>query len=260
MTNPMFDLSGKVALVTGASRGIGFAIADGLAQAGSDVVIWDIDDGRNAEAVERLARHGNRAGAMNVDVSDEGAVNAAMSAVVEDMGRLDTAVANAGISGGPPSVFELDQTEWRRVLAVNLDGMFFTLREAARQMKERAEAGEPGGSLIGQSSLQALRGNPARQHYGASKGATISVIKGMAVELGRWQIRANAIMPGFIATDMNIAGQNNPKLNERVVNRLPIRRWGTPDDIAGLAVYLASDAARYHSGTAIELDGGYSAL
>ena len=115
-------------------------------------------------------------------------------------------------------------------------------------------------SVNSSAALLIRSGNPAREHYGASKGAVIAVIKGMAVEFGRWGIRANAIMPGFIATDMNVAGQQSKVLNEKVVGRLPIRRWGTPDDIAGLAVYLASDAARYHSGTAIELDGGYSAL
>ncbi|MGI9616793.1 MAG: SDR family NAD(P)-dependent oxidoreductase [Acidimicrobiales bacterium] len=256
----MFDLTGQVAVVTGGSRGIGFAMAAGLAQCGSDVVIWDIDPDRNDEAAARLAEHGTRVGAMTVDVSDEDAVVVAMAAVAEDMGRIDTAIANAGVSGGPATMLDLDGAELRRVLAVNLDGMFFTLREAARAMQQRAKAGEPGGSLIGQSSLQAMHGNPAREHYGASKGATISVIKGMAVEFGRWGIRANAIMPGFIATDMNVAGQQDKVLNEKVVGRLPIRRWGTPDDIAGLAVYLASDAARYQSGTAIEIDGGYSAL
>ncbi len=255
-----FDLSGKVSLVTGGSRGIGLAMAKGLAQAGSDVVIWDIDAERNAAAVDELSKHGTRVRSAVVDVSDEQLVGSSVEDIVGELGRIDTCVANAGISTPSQSMLDIDGETLRKLLAVNLDGMFFTLREAARAMKKRALAGDPGGSLIGQSSLQATHGAPGKQHYGASKGAVIAVIKGMAVEFGRYGIRANAIMPGFIKTDMNAAGHDDEKLNSRVVSRVPIRGWGTPDDLAGLGVYLASDAARYHSGTAIELDGGYSAL
>ncbi len=255
-----FDLTGKVALVTGGSRGIGLAIADGLAAAGSDVVIWDIDKDRNQSAVDSLEKHGTRVNAQLVDVSSEIAVVTAMTDLLSAMGRLDTVVANAGISLHAGQFLNIDIEDFRRTTAVNQEGWLFTVREALKHMKERAEAGDPGGSIIGQSSLQALHGSPGGQSYAASKGAVLAMVKSIAVEFGRYEVRANAIMPGFIKTDMNKRNHDNVALNEKVIKRVPIRRWGTPDDIAGLAVYLASDAARYHTGTAIELDGGYSAL
>ncbi len=258
--NNVFDLSGKVSLVTGGSRGIGFAIAEGLAKAGSDVMIWDIDDERNEAAVETLRDHGVKAEALLVDVSSEDAVIAAMNETLDSLGRVDTLVANAGISIHAGSFLDLNIEDFRKTTGVNQEGWLFSVRETLRHMKSRAEDGDPGGSIIGQSSLQALHGAPGGQSYAASKGAVLAMIKSIAVEFGRYGVRANAIMPGFIKTDMNKRNHDNVALNEKVIKRLPIRRWGDPEDIAGLAVYLASDAAKYHSGTAIELDGGYSAL
>lgn len=259
MTHP-FDLTGKVSLVTGGSRGIGYAMAEGLARAGSDVVIWDISIERNASAKEALSAHGTCVEAMLVDVSDEKAVSAAMAETLELLGRVDTLVANAGISIHAGNFLDLDIEDFRKVTAVNQEGWLFTVRETLRHMKARAEAGDPGGSIIGQSSLQALHGAPGGQSYGASKGAVLAMIKGIAVEFGRYGVRANAILPGFIKTEMNKRNHDDVALNEKVIKRLPIRRWGMPEDLAGLAVYLASDASKYHSGTTIELDGGYSAL
>lgn len=255
-----FDLSGKVSVVTGGSRGIGLAIADALAASGSDVAIWDINKEENGAAQETLSKHGTRISAHHVDVSNEEDVRTAMNAVLTNMGRVDTLVANAGISIHAGSFLNIDMDDFRRVTSVNQEGWLFTVRETLKHMVERAGAGDVGGSIIGQSSLQALHGSPGGQSYAASKGAVLAMVKGIAVEFGRYGVRANAIMPGFIKTEMNKRNHDNVALNEKVIKRLPIRRWGTPEDVAGLAVYLASDAARYHSGTAIELDGGYSAL
>ncbi len=256
----LFDLNGKVSLVTGGSRGIGLAMANGLAQSGSDVMIWDVSEERNSAALQSLAAHGVKAQAMVVDVSNEARVVTAMVETVERLGRVDTVVANAGISRHVPSFLDLDLENFRNVTAVNQEGWMFTVREALRHMKERAENGDPGGSIIGQSSLQATHGSPGNQAYGASKGAVIAMIKSIAVEFGRYGVRANAIMPGFIKTEMNKRNHDNVALYEKVIKRMPIRRWGEPDDLVGLAVYFASDVSRYHTGTTIELDGGYSAL
>ena len=256
----LFDLTGKVCLVTGGSRGIGLAIAEGLAAHGADVVIWDVDDGRNDEAVNALAGYGTRVRAMRINVTDELGVAQGVQDVVENFGRIDVLVANAGISNAVRSFLDLSIDTFRDVTAVNMEGWFLTVREVLKHMKERADNGDPGGSIIGQSSLQALHGSPGNEHYGATKGAVLAMVKGIAVEFGRYGIRANALMPGFIKTEMNKRNHDNVALFEKVIKRMPIGRWGTPEDLVGLAVYLASDAARYHSGTAIELDGGYSAM
>ena len=259
MTN-LFDLSGKVSLVTGGSRGIGLAIAEGLAAHGSDVVIWDIDESRNAAAQGQLEKHGQRVGARRIDVTDELGVCRGVEEVVAEFGRIDVLVANAGISNAVRSFLDLSIETFRDVSSVNMEGWFLTVREVLKHMKARADAGDPGGSIIGQSSLQALHGSPGNEHYGATKGAVLAMIKGIAVEFGRYGVRANALMPGFIKTEMNKRNHDNVALYEKVIKRMPIGRWGAPEDLVGLAVYLASDAARYHSGTAIELDGGYSAM
>ncbi len=256
----LFDLTGKVSLVTGGSRGIGLAIAEGLAAHGSDVVIWDVDEERNASAAAQLETYGTRVGAMCINVTDELGVAEGVTEVVEEYGRIDVLVANAGISNAVRSFLDLSIDTFRDVTAVNMEGWFLTVREVLKHMKERADNGDPGGSIIGQSSLQALHGSPGNEHYGATKGAVLAMIKGISVEFGRYGVRANALMPGFIKTEMNKRNHDNVALYEKVIKRMPIGRWGTPEDLVGLAVYLASDAAKYHSGTAIELDGGYSAM
>jgi NAD(P)-dependent dehydrogenase (short-subunit alcohol dehydrogenase family) len=147
---------------------------------------------------------------------------------------------------------------WRRVMAVNLEGVVWTLREAAKHMLERAKAGDPGGSLAVTSSVSAIHGAPRNEAYAASKGAVISLIRGLAVEYGRKGIRANAIVPGWVRSDMTAAAQSWDTFNEKVIGRVPIGRWGEPEDFAGIAVYLASDASRYHSGDTFVIDGGYT--
>jgi NAD(P)-dependent dehydrogenase (short-subunit alcohol dehydrogenase family) len=253
-----FDLTGKVALVTGGNGGIGLGMADALAQAGADVVIWGNKPDKNAAAQARLAAHGGRVAVAQVDVADEAAVEAGVARVVADMGRLDFVAANAGMGRGAPS-FDATTTDlWRQVLAVNLDGVFWTLRAAARHMRERAEAGDPGGSMVVTSSTSAIHGAPRNQAYAATKGAILPMIRGIAVEYARHGIRANAILPGWIATDMTQGAQDNPRFAERVIPRVPMRRWGEGEDFGGIAVYLASDASRFHTGDSFVIDGGYT--
>jgi len=252
-----FDLTGKVALVTGGNGGIGLGLAEGLAQAGAAVVIWGTNEQKNRDAEAKLLGHGVKVLAQQVDVSHEQEVVAAMAEAIAAMGRIDFVAANAGIGGGA-AFAEMSVEIWRRVLAVNLDGVFFTLREACKHMAERAKAGDPGGSLVVTSSVSAVHGAPRNEAYASTKGAVIAMMKGLAVEYGRAGVRANVILPGWIRSDMTAAAQNWEKFNEKVIGRVPVGRWGEPEDFAGIAVYLASDASKYHTGDLFVIDGGYT--
>lgn len=258
MTYKPFDLTGKVALVTGGNGGIGFGMVEALALSGADVVIWGSNPKKNADAEARLKDAGVRVLTQMVDVADEHAVKAGMAEAVAKMGRIDTVIANAGIGGGAPSFAEFSTEQYRKVLSVNLDGVFFTFREACKHMVERAGQGDKaGGSLVVISSLSALDGAPKNEAYAATKGAVISMIRAIAVEHARYGVRANAILPGWIATDMTAGAQGNDKFNDAVIKRVPMRRWGQPADFGGMAVYLASDASSFHTGDSFLIDGGY---
>ena len=252
-----FDLAGKVALITGGNGGIGLGMAEALAEAGADVCIWGTNAGKNEAAKARLAKTGRKIEALVVDVSDEGAAEAAMADTVKRLGRVDACFANAGVTGRAKSMFELDGKEWRRVLAVNLDGAFFTLRAAARHMVARAEKGDPGGRLVGIASLAARSGAARNEHYAATKGGLVAMLKATAVEFARYGITANAILPGWIETEMTAPTFANEKFAANVMPRIPLRRWGKPADFGGIAVYLASAASAFHTGDEILIDGGY---
>jgi NAD(P)-dependent dehydrogenase (short-subunit alcohol dehydrogenase family) len=253
-----FDLTGKVALVTGGNGGIGLGMAEALAQAGASVGIWGSNADKNRTALERLRAHGGKVEAWQVNVADEAQVAASMLDVVARFGRIDSVFANAGIGGGAPSFQEFPTETWRRVLAVDLDGVFFTFREALKHMVERAKAGDPGGSLVGVSSMVSLFGAPRNEAYGAAKMGVISLCKSVAVEHARYGIRANAVLPGWIATDMTDRLQHNDKFTENAISRVPMRRWGEPHEFGGIAVYFASDASAFHTGDQILIDGGYT--
>lgn len=253
-----FDLTGKVALVTGGNGGIGFGMVEALAQAGADVVIWGSNGNKNTAAAEALKDSGVRVLTQVVDVADETAVREGMAEAVRQMGRIDTVVANAGIGGGASSFADFPTETYRRVLAVNLDGVFFTFREACKHMVARADGGDKaGGSLVVISSLSAYDGAPRNEAYAATKGAVISMIRSIAVEHARYGVRANAILPGWIATDMTAGAQGSDKFNDAVIRRVPVRRWGQPADFGGIAVYLSSDASAFHTGDSFLIDGGY---
>ncbi len=253
-----FDLTGKVALITGGNGGIGLGMAEALAQAGSGVVIWGTNEAKNKAAEAKLRGHGGKVFAQTIDVSDEAQVVDGMKGAVAQMGRVDSVFANAGIGSAARSFLDISAEQYRRVLAVNEDGVFFTLREAARHMRERAGKGDRGGSLVGVASLAAIEGAARNQHYAATKGAVVSMIRGIAVEFARDGVRANAILPGWIATNMTAGAQASPAFAEKVIPRVPARRWGEPADFGGIAVYLASDASSYHSGDTLIVDGGYA--
>jgi NAD(P)-dependent dehydrogenase (short-subunit alcohol dehydrogenase family) len=257
MTFKPFDLSGKVALITGGNSGIGLGMAEGLAAAGAAVVIWGTNPAKNQAAEARLLELGAKVLAQRVDVGDEAAVVAAMAEAIAAMGRLDFVAANAGVGAGAPFT-EVTADLWRRVTAVNLDGVAWTLREACKHMMERAKAGDPGGSLAVTSSVSAIHGAPRNEAYAATKGGVIALAKGVAVEFGRHGVRSNAIVPGWIRSDMTAGAQGNERFTEKVISRVPAGRWGEPEDFSGIAVYLASDASRFHTGDTFVIDGGYT--
>jgi NAD(P)-dependent dehydrogenase (short-subunit alcohol dehydrogenase family) len=252
-----FDLTGKVALVTGGNGGIGLGLAEGLAAAGASVVIWGTNEQKNREAAAKLVGYGVRVLAQQVDVADEIAVAAAMSEAIAALGRVDFVAANAGIGGGAPFT-EMTSDIWRRITSVNLDGVAWTFREACKHMMERAKAGDPGGSLVVTSSVSAIHGAPRNEAYASTKGAVIAMVKGLAVEFGRHGVRANAIVPGWIRSDMTAGAQSSDVFNDKVIRRVPAGRWGEPEDFSGIAVYLASDASRFHTGDTFVIDGGYT--
>ncbi|MBV9330221.1 MAG: SDR family oxidoreductase [Alphaproteobacteria bacterium] len=252
-----FDLSGKVALVTGGNGGIGFGMAEALALSGADIVIWGTREEKNEAAAKKLKASGRRVSTRKVNVANEAEVVEGMAAAVAEMGRIDCCIANAGVGGGAPSFSQLSIETWRRVHSVNEEGAFFTLREAAKHMVERAGRGDAGGSLVGVASLAGIEGAGRNEAYSATKGAVLAMMRSIAVEHARFGIRANSIAPGWIATDMTAGAQTNKTFQEKVIVRVPMRRWGTPEDFGGIAVYLASDASKYHTGDTFVIDGGY---
>ena len=251
-----FDLTGKVGLVTGGNGGIGLGMAEGLAKAGAKVAIWGQNPQKNADAEAKLKSYGGEVLVQQVDVNDEAAVVKGVAEVLEKFGRLDFVAANAGVGGGAP-FHEMTTEKWRRVTTVNLDAVFWTFREAAKHMIARAEKGDPGGSLLVTSSTSAIHGAPKNQAYASTKGGVLAMVRGLAVEYARYGIRANSILPGWIETPMTEGAFGWEKFSSNVMPRIPQRRWGEPDDFGGIAVYLASDASRYHTGDTIMIDGGY---
>lgn len=254
----LFDLTGKVALVTGGNNGIGLGMAEGLAQHGATVVIWGTNEARNAAAAERLRSFGGSVRAVCVDVADEAAVAAGISAIIDEFGRLDQAIANAGISISRKSVFEISEEDFRRIEAVNVHGVLFTLREAARHMIERHKAGDGGGSLVGISSTSAIHGAARNEHYAATKGAVVAMVRAMAVEFARYGITANSILPGWTRSGMTDGLQSWDKFTKAVIGRVPTGDWLDGTDFAAIAVYLASRGSRHHTGDTIVIDGGYT--
>jgi NAD(P)-dependent dehydrogenase (short-subunit alcohol dehydrogenase family) len=256
--NSPFDLTGRVALVTGGNSGIGLGMAEGLAAHGADVAIWGTNPDKNERAVEVLSQYDVELLSIVCDVSDEAAVIQSMAETADELGRIDAVFVNAGVSGRSPSFLEMTSEDWRRVMSVNLDGAFYTAREAAKHMVARHEDGDTaGGSIVFTSSGSAEFGSASGQHYGATKAGVNAMMRGIAVAHARHGIRCNSILPGWIESDMTAGAFGWDTFVQKVMPRIPTRRWGTKEDFAGIAAYLASSASTYHTGDIIRIDGGF---
>ena len=253
MARDIFDLTGKTALVTGGNGGIGLGMARGLASKGCNIALWGTNAGKNAAARTELEETGVTVVDMVCDVADQNQVAASFAAVVEHFGGVDSVFVNAGVGGKAESFVSMTDDEWHRVMRVNLDGAFYTAQVATRHMVERGR----GGSLVFTTSGSAYFGQQRGQHYGASKAGMISMMRAIAVEHARHGIRSNAILPGWIESEMTAPALGWDTFVSKVLPRVPMRRWGDPNDFSGLAVYLASDASSYHTGDVITIDGGY---
>ncbi|SIS94387.1 SDR family oxidoreductase [Paracoccus saliphilus] len=249
-TSNLFDLTGRTALITGSTRGLGRAIAEGMGQAGAALII----NGRNPEATEAAAQELRDAGlsarAASFDVTDEAAVEAAFRELDADGVEVDILVNNAGIQHRQPMV-ELSLADWQRVIDTNLTSAFLLGREAARRMIPRKQ-----GKIINIGSLTSDLARATVTPYTVAKGGIKMLTKGMAAEWSAHGIQANAIGPGYMLTDMNEALVSNPEFDAWVKGRTPAGRWGRPDELIGTAIYLASNASNYVSGQLIFVDGG----
>jgi NAD(P)-dependent dehydrogenase (short-subunit alcohol dehydrogenase family) len=232
-------------------------MARALAEAGAAVCIWGTSAEENAAAPAGIEALGAQARALECDVGDRVQVEGAFAATLERFGRVDACFANAGVSGWQRSFLDITPQEWRRVLRINLDGAFHTLQVAARHMIARAEAGDAGGRLVATGSLAAISGAARNEHYAATKGGLVSMMRALAVELARHRITANVIQPGWVETAMTEDTFGHERFATAVLPRVPMRRWGQPADFGGIAVYLASDASAYHTGDTFLIDGGY---
>jgi gluconate 5-dehydrogenase len=249
--NKLFDLTGRLALVTGSSRGIGRAIAEAYVGAGARVVI----NGRDAGAVDAAVKAlGASAVAMPFDVTNSAAVEAAVARIETDIGPIDIVVNNAGMTTRFPFT-EFPEAEWRRIMATNLDSVFFVTQSVARRMVPRGR-----GKIVNICSVMSELGRPTIAAYVASKGAVKMLTKSMCSEFARHGITANGIGPGYFATELNQTLMNDEKFSTWVCARTPAGRWGRLDELQGAAIFLASDASSYVNGHVLFVDGGMTAV
>src|SRR6266403_1871819 len=252
MSLPVFDLSGKVALITGAYRGLGFAIAQGLARAGAQVVL----NGRKKDlldaSVQKLRDQNLHASMAVFDVTDSDAIRAGVAAIEAQHARIDILFNNAGIQRRADfAEFPLEQ--WNEIIATNLTAPFVVSQAVLRGMIERKR-----GKIVHIASLLSELARPTVVPYTAAKGGVRQLTRGMAVELAQHNIQVNAIAPGYFATEMNRALIDNVEFNSWVCKRTPAGRWGQPEELAGLAIFLASSASNYMTGQMLVIDGGMS--
>jgi 2-deoxy-D-gluconate 3-dehydrogenase len=249
----LFDLKGRVAIVTGGNGGIGLGMAKGLAQAGASIAVAGRDRAKNEAAVQTLEALGAAAIPVAVDVTDEAACRAMVEAALLRFGRIDILINNAGINiRKQPQEYSL--AEWHQVLNTNLTSAFMCCQAAYPALKKAG-----GGKVINIGSMLSIFGASFAAAYGASKGGIVQLTRSLAAAWAPDRIQVNAVLPGWIDTDLTRRGRKEiAGLHERVLARTPAGRWGVPDDHAGIAVFLASAASDFVTGTAIPVDGGFS--
>jgi gluconate 5-dehydrogenase len=250
----LFDLTGRTALITGSTRGLGFSYAKGLAEAGAAVILNGTNASRLEDAVGQLNAAGHNASGFVFDVADEASVESMFTTLDSQGVRVDIVINNAGIQHRQP-MLELPLADWQRVLDVNLTSAFIVGRAAARRMVARGS----GGKIINIGSLTSEAARATVAPYTAAKGGVKMLTKAMAAEWAEYGIQCNAIGPGYIHTEMNAALVDNPEFDRWVKASNPSRRWGKPDELIGTAVYLSSQASNYVSGQIIYVDGGWLA-
>jgi NAD(P)-dependent dehydrogenase (short-subunit alcohol dehydrogenase family) len=247
-----YDLSGTTVVVTGGNAGIGAALARGVGRAGAAVAIWARNEERNQAAVASLRAEGIEAWSVACDVAAERDVEQAMAATLQRFGRVDSLFANAGIAAATPYV-ETTLADWQRVLQTNLDGSFLTTRAAARHMIERGS-----GSIVVVSSMVSRYGAARQAAYAVTKSGLVGLGRTLAVELARYGIRVNILVPGWTITAMNEFLRAEPKFMKAATARIPVRRWATDEDYLDIAPFLAHSGLTYHTGNEVVVDGGYS--
>jgi 2-dehydro-3-deoxy-D-gluconate 5-dehydrogenase len=250
--NAWFDLDGKVALVTGGNRGIGRAIALGLASAGARVVVAARDETRTAETVQAIKDAGGHAVGVACDVTSRASIDAAVDAAEQAFGGLSILVNNAGIAGGGPPA-DIPEEVWDRVVDTNLKGSF-QMAQAAHRLLRRG-----GGKVINLASEYSLFGSALVLPYSASKGGVVQLTKSLAIAWAPDRIQVNALVPGWIRTDMTAAVERVESFHRSIVQRTPAGRFGEPEELAGAAVFLASRASDFITGVVLPVDGGYAA-
>jgi 2-dehydro-3-deoxy-D-gluconate 5-dehydrogenase len=248
----LFDLTGRVALVTGGNGGIGRSIALGFAQAGASVAILGRNAAKNEKVLAELQKIGAQAIAMEADITSRAQIEPSVARVVGELGSVDILVNNAGIGLIKPSL-EVSVEEWDRVLAINLTACFLMSQAAGRLMAKRKK-----GKIINISSIYGLFGNAVAPSYSATKGALIQLTKSMAIELAPVNVQVNAIVPGYFHTELTDQFRGQPFYDE-LIRRVPAGRWGEPEELAGAAIFLASGASNFVTGTSVIVDGGFSA-
>lgn len=251
----MFDLKGRVAVITGGNGGIGLGMAKGLASAGASIVVGARNKEKNANAVKELEALGVRAIAIETDVRNEAQCRALIDKAATEFGRLDILVNNSGMNyRSPPQSYTMEQ--WKEVMDVNLTSAFICSQAAYPHF---VKAG--GGKIINIGSMMTIFGSPFATAYGASKGGIVQMGRAMTCSWAKDNIQINSILPGWIDTDLTRAGRKEVAgLHERVLARTPAQRWGDPEDFAGIAVFLASPASDFVNGAAITVDGGYAVM
>jgi gluconate 5-dehydrogenase len=249
----LFDLSGRTALITGSSKGIGYALAQALGAAGAHVVLNGRDAARLEAARAALQAQGLTAQVAVFDVTDPDAVEAGVARVEAEIGPIDILVNNAGMQHrGPFAEFPIEA--WRRITATNLDSVFYVGRAVAQRMIERKR-----GKIINICSVQSELGRPGIAPYAATKGAVKMLTKGMAIDLGRHGIQVNGLGPGYFKTELNQALVDDPAFSAWLAGRTPLGRWGNVEELGGAAVFLASDASSFVNGHILYVDGGITA-